>query len=54
LDVIRALNRWGAYQGNPSSIKSKRQVQEIFNALAEQSGRPLCQLSRILALSVNE
>ncbi len=53
-DVIRALNRWGAYQGIPSSIKSRHQVQEAFNTLAEQSGRPLCQLSRILALSVNE
>ncbi len=53
-DVIRALNRWGGYQGIPSTIKGKRQVQEIFNSLADQSGRPLCELSRILALSVNE
>jgi len=53
-DVIRALNRWGAYQGVPSSIKAKQQVQNVFNALSEESGRQLCQLSRILALSVNE
>jgi len=53
-DVIRALNRWGAYQGVPSSIKAKQQVQNVFNILSEESGRELCQLSRILALSVNE
>ncbi|MGY8814924.1 MAG: DNA-3-methyladenine glycosylase I [Gammaproteobacteria bacterium] len=53
-DVIRALNRWGAFQGIPSYEKAKKEVQGIFNIWAEESGRPLCQLSRILALSVNE
>lgn len=53
-DVIRALNRWGAFQGIPTSEKAKQIVQGIFNIWAEESGRPLCQLSRILALSVNE
>jgi 3-methyladenine DNA glycosylase Tag len=53
-DVIRALNRWGAYQGIPTSQKDKKFVQNCFNNWVEESGRPLCQLSRILALSVNE
>jgi 3-methyladenine DNA glycosylase Tag len=53
-DVVRALNHWGAYQGIPTSIKAKREVQGSFNFWAEESGRPLCQLSRILALSVDE
>lgn len=53
-DVIRALNRWGGCQGIPSSIKARRAVQGVFNEWAEESGRPLCQVSRILALSVDE
>ena len=53
-DVIRALNRWGAYQAIPSTIKAKQEIQGKFNIWAEESGRPLCQLSRILALSVDE
>lgn len=53
-DVIRALNRWGAFQGIPTSIKERREIQGKFNIWVEQSGRTLCQLSRILALSVDE
>ena len=53
-DVVRALNRWGAFEGNPASYRAKKRVQQVFNIWAEQSGRPLCQISRILALSVNE
>jgi 3-methyladenine DNA glycosylase Tag len=53
-DVIRALNRWGAIHGTPTSIKARQEVQGAFNIWAEESGRPLCQISRILALSVDE
>jgi len=51
-DVIRALNRWGAYNGIPKSQKARRAVQECFNIWKQESIRPMCQLSVILALSV--
>jgi 3-methyladenine DNA glycosylase Tag len=52
-DVVTALNRWEAYQGEPRSIKARQAVQEAFNRWGEESGRPLCQISRVLALSVD-
>ena len=51
--VVRALNHWGAYDGEPKGKGAKRQVQTAFNAWAAQSGRPLCQISMILANSVD-
>jgi 3-methyladenine DNA glycosylase Tag len=51
-DVIRALNRWGAYQGEPKSQKARLVVQECFNTWKQESNRPLCQISVILALSI--
>ena len=51
-DVVRALNRWGAVEGTPKGKAARRLVQEAFNRWAEESGRPLCQLSMILARSV--
>ena len=50
-DVIRALNRWGAFNGEPKSKKAKQEIQQAFNHWAGESGLPLCQMSRILALS---
>ena len=52
-DVVRALNRWGVYSGTPKSMQAKQTVQAAFNTWANQSNRPLCQISRILALSVD-
>ena len=52
-DVIRALNRWGAYEGDPRTLKAKEAVQDAFNMWREESGRPQCQISRILALSID-
>lgn len=51
--VVKALNRWGAFEGTPKGKKARRAVQQAFNAWRAQSGRPLCQISRILALSVD-
>ena len=51
--VVRALNHWGAFDGEPKGKGAKRQVQAAFNDWANQSGRPLCQLSMILAMSVD-
>lgn len=52
-DVVAALNRWGAYAGEPKSVKARQAVQGAFNRWHEESGRPLCQISRVLALSVD-
>jgi len=52
-DVVKALNQWGAFDGEPKGKGAKRAVQETFNAWAEETGLPLCQISRILALSVD-
>ena len=52
-DVVRALNRWGVFSGIPKTKKAKQIVQATFTAWARQSSRPLCQISRILALSVD-
>jgi hypothetical protein len=52
-DVVRALNRWGAVEGTPKGKAARRLVQEAFNRWVEETGRPLCQLSMILARSVD-
>ncbi len=52
-DVIKALNQWGAYDGEPKGKRARAEVQLAFNAWAEESQRPLSHLSRILALSVD-
>ncbi len=50
-DVIRALRRWGATDDEPKGKRDRRRVQDAFNAWAEESSRPLCEISMILALS---
>lgn len=50
-DVVSALIREGVCSGDPKSKKAKAQVQEAFNTWADQSQLPLCQISKILALS---
>lgn len=51
-DVVKALRREKVVKGEPTSKRSLRAVQDAFNAWGEETGRPLCQLSRILACSV--
>ncbi len=51
-DVIMALNRWGAHSGDVKSRKAQLEVQDCFNSWKQESGRPLCQISVILALSI--
>ena len=53
-DVIRGLNRWGAWQGIPTTKKARQQVQGVFNEWQDECERPLSHISRILALSVDE
>ncbi len=51
--VLRALVKWGAVDNEPKSKKSKQIVQDVMNRWSEHSHRPLCQVSMILALSVD-
>ena len=51
--VISALNHWDAFEGTPKSKGDQVRVQEVFNAWVRASSRPLCQVSMILALSVD-
>lgn len=51
-DVVRALIEAGVVERKPTRADERAATQEAFNAWAAQSSRPLCQISRILALSV--
>ena len=51
-DVVHALSHWDAYDGAAKSKRDRQKIQDAFNVWREQSGRELCQISRILALSV--
>jgi len=52
-DVIAALVNQGVVDRRPTSKRDLGAVQEAFNAWREESGRPLCQVSRILSCSVD-
>jgi hypothetical protein len=51
--VVSALQHWDAFDGVPKSKADKAKVQDVFNAWHSASSRPLCQISMILALSVD-
>lgn len=51
--VNRALNHWDAFAGTPKGKADRRKVQDAFNEWRRASSRPLCQISQILALSVD-
>jgi 3-methyladenine DNA glycosylase Tag len=51
--VLKALRAQGVVDaGSATSQAAQRKVQDAFNAWREESGRALCELSQILALSV--
>ena len=52
--VTAALKHWGAVEGPPKNRKDRAAVQSAFNDWAAETGRPLCQMSQILAASVEE
>jgi 3-methyladenine DNA glycosylase Tag len=52
--VTAALKRWGAVDAPPKNRKDRAAVQSCFNLWAEETGRPLCQLSLILAASIED
>ena len=52
-DVCDALINQGFIKKiSPSSQRDLKVVEQVFNQLREESGRPLCQISRILAYTV--
>jgi 3-methyladenine DNA glycosylase Tag len=52
--VVAALKSWGAVPAPPKNRHDRARVQAAFNAWAAETGRPLCQLSLILAASVED
>jgi 3-methyladenine DNA glycosylase Tag len=52
--VTAALKHCGAVDTPPKNRKDRAAVQSCFNAWAAETGRPLCQLSLILAASVED
>jgi len=52
-DMVAALKAQGIVDKAPTSLKELAAVQAAFNLWHEQSGRPLCQLSVMLAHTVN-
>jgi len=52
--VISALQHWGAATAPPKNRQDRDRVQAAFNSWATESGRPMCQLSLILAASVED
>ena len=51
-DVVKALVKAGVVKKKPTTRDARAATQAAFNDWAAETGRPLCQLSRILALSV--
>ena len=51
-DVVGALVDLGVVKRKPASKSELAAVQQAFNRWAIETGRPLCQLSRMLALSM--
>jgi len=51
-DVTARLVAEGIIEKAPTSQKAMRQVQDAFNIWAQQSSRPLTEISRVLAMSV--
>ncbi|MGD1925124.1 MAG: DNA-3-methyladenine glycosylase I [Paracoccaceae bacterium] len=51
-DVVKALIREGVVTKNPSSQRDLRATQDAFNTWRAESGRPLADISRTLACTV--
>ena len=52
-DVVARLMAAGVIDHEPTSQRDMQIVQDAFNALQQDSGRPLCQLSAMLSLRIN-
>lgn len=52
--VVAALTHWVDWQGRTTSRAAHREIQALFNQWQDQTDRPLCQISQILAMSVSD
>ncbi|EGH22070.1 DNA-3-methyladenine glycosylase I, partial [Pseudomonas amygdali pv. mori str. 301020] len=52
-DVVAALNAQDIVDRVPTSKRDQAIVQDVFNQWHAESGRPVCQLSAMLAFTVN-
>jgi 3-methyladenine DNA glycosylase Tag len=52
-DVVKRLVEEGVVDGPPTSKSAMKRVQAAFNAWRGESGRPLAQISQILAMSID-
>ena len=52
--VVAALRRWAGVETPPKNRRDRALVQGLFNDWAQETGRPLSQLSMILAASIEE
>jgi hypothetical protein len=50
--VVKALNQWGAFKGEPKGKSDRAAVQARFNDWAAETDLPLAHLSMTLASSV--
>ncbi|GGO81073.1 hypothetical protein GCM10011348_19250 [Marinobacterium nitratireducens] len=51
-DVVAALKAQGVVDKKPTAQRDLKKVQEAFNQWQQESGRPLCQISRLLSMTV--
>ena len=51
-DVVGALVRMGVIDKFPTAKRDLAKVQTAFNAWHAESGRPLCEISRVLSMSI--
>ncbi len=51
--VVKGLNHWGAFDGEPKGKAARAKVADIFNEWAEATGLPLAHLSMTLAVSLD-
>jgi 3-methyladenine DNA glycosylase Tag len=51
--VLRALDHWKAFSGSAKSRADLARLQAVFNFWHQETGKPLCQISQILAMSVD-
>ena len=52
--VCAGLKHWAGIAGPPKNRGERTAAQQIFNDWAAETGRPLCHLSLVLAMSVDE
>lgn len=50
--VVKALERWADWQGRTTSRRAHHDIQALFNQWQDESDYPLCQISQVLAMSV--